>query len=285
MEIIKKISELQKISMDLRKQGKTIGLVPTMGYFHEGHLSLMKIAKEHSDVVMTSLFVNPTQFAPNEDFETYPRDLERDRKLAEKAGTDYLFNPEVGEMYPPDFGLEVHVKSVTEKFEGMVRPAHFNGVATVVAKLFNAAIPDIAVFGQKDYQQALVIKKLVSDLNFGIKIIVAPIVREDDGLAMSSRNKYIPGELREKADIIYRAMEEARAAIENGERQRKIINAIMHKELRSVPEIRIDYASSVDAEDLGEPAEFRPGQRIVLLMAVYLGKTRLIDNMVISIPK
>ncbi len=285
MKIIKKISELQKISDEFRKEGKTVGLVPTMGYFHEGHLSLMKIAREHSDVVMTSLFVNPTQFAPNEDFDAYPRDLDRDRKLAEESGTDFLFNPEVREMYPNDFGLEMHVKGVTEKFEGMMRPTHFNGVATVVAKLFNAAVPDIAVFGQKDYQQVLVIKKMVSDLNFGIKIIVAPIVREEDGLAMSSRNKYIPGDLREKADIIYRAMEEARAAVEKGERQRKIINAIMHKELRSVPEIRIDYASSVDAGDLGEPLEFSPGQRIVLLVAVYLGKTRLIDNTVITIPK
>jgi pantoate--beta-alanine ligase len=284
MEIIRTIAEMQNISSELILQGKKIVCVPTMGYFHQGHISLMKKAREYGDIVITTLFVNPTQFAPNEDFNSYPRDYDGDSKMAQAAGVDYLFFPTVSEMYPTGYDCKIHIGGITSKFEGATRPTHFDGVATVVTKLFNITKPHFAIFGQKDYQQVLVIRKLVQDLNLDVKIIVAPILRENDGLAMSSRNTYLMADLRKKAGILFQALEDARMSIENGERKRKMINAILHKNLRSVPEIKIDYACSVDADTLEEPDEFRPGDRIVLLLAVFLGKTRLIDNATITIP-
>jgi pantoate--beta-alanine ligase len=188
MRIISKDKEMQKVADELRKEGKIIGVVPTMGYLHEGHLSLIRLAKEKSDVVITTIFVNPLQFAPNEDYDRYPRDFERDVKLAQSAGCDIIFHPSVEEMYPQNFLTYVEVDKLTKVLEGEFRPTHFRGVTTVVAKLFNITKPHIAVFGQKDAQQALIIKQIVRDLNFDIEIIVAPIVREPDGLAMSSRN-------------------------------------------------------------------------------------------------
>ncbi len=283
MEVIEKIKDMQTISKELQKEGQKIGFVPTMGYFHKGHLSLMEIAKQYADKTVVSLFVNPTQFAPNEDLNKYPRDFERDRTLAENIGVDYLFYPNVEEMYPKNYNLTIVLGGITNKFEGIKRPTHFNGVATVVAKLFNIVLPDIAIFGQKDYQQSLVVRKLVKELNFPIKIIVAPTVREKDGLAMSSRNVYLSSEQRNVANILYLALEEAINAINDGEKNRKKINAIMHKKLREVKEIKIDYASAADAETLEEPENFYPGQHIVLLLACYLGKTRLIDNSLITI--
>jgi pantoate--beta-alanine ligase len=284
MLVIEKVAEMQEISTDLRKNGKVIAVVPTMGYFHEGHVSLMKKAKEFGDVVITTHFVNPTQFAPNEDFEKYPRDFNRDSKIAEQSGTDYLFYPEVKEMYPDGYSSLIAMGGVTKKFEGITRPNHFNGVATVVAKLFNATLPDFAVFGQKDYQQTLVIKQLVRDLNFPVKIIISPTLRQSDGLAMSSRNVYLSTKERTEASVLFNSLEKAREAILGGERKRKVINAIMHNSLRSVAAIKIDYASSARADDLDEPEEFVPGELIVLLMAVHLGKTRLIDNALVTLP-
>ena len=284
MKIIKSIKEMQDLTKSLKKENKKIALVPTMGYFHSGHTSLMSYARDLADIVITSLFVNPTQFAPNEDFDKYPRDFERDSKIAEENKTNFLFYPSVNEMYPTGFKTMINMQGITDKFEGEKRPAHFNGVSTIVAKLFNACLPDIAIFGQKDYQQTAVIRKLVRDLNFPIRIVIAPTKREDDGLAMSSRNVYLSQDHRKQAPILYQAMEEARQAIENGERRRKVINAYLHKKLRTAQDIRIDYASSANAETFEEPETFSDGQHIVLLLACYLGKTRLIDNSLISLP-
>lgn len=279
MKIIKTVKEMQEFSLEQKKQGKMIGFIPTMGYLHEGHLSLIKKSKDMTDVTIASIYVNPTQFAPNEDFTKYPRDFERDKSLAEDAGCDAIFFPSDKEMYPDGYETMVLVDSITKKFEGEKRPGHFDGVATVVTKLFNAVMPDFAFFGQKDYQQTLVIKKLVRDLLFPVSIVIVPTFRQSDGLAMSSRNVYLSTYERTRANIIYKTLLTAKEAILNGEKRRKIINAIMINSLRSEPLVRIDYASAADAGDLSEPEEFQIGQQIVLLIAIYLGKTRLIDNM------
>lgn len=284
MNIIQTVRQMQEISLEQKKQGKTIGFVPTMGYLHEGHLNLLRTAGEMTDTVVTSIYVNPTQFAPNEDFSKYPRDFERDSELASSVGCDYLFFPIDKEMYPDGFDTFISVGNITMKFEGEKRPGHFNGVATVVTKLFNAVMPTIAFFGQKDYQQTLVVRKLVKDLLMPISIVIVPTARQSDGLAMSSRNVYLSTYERTKADIIYRTLTTTKEAILNGEKKRKIINAIMINNLRSEPLVRIDYASAADAETLSEPEEFKKGQLVVLLIAVYLGKTRLIDNMLVTVP-
>lgn len=284
MKIISTISEMQSLSDSLKKENKKIACVPTMGSLHQGHLSLVKKAAQIADIVVTTLFVNPTQFGPNEDYSLYPRDIEKDAKLCQESGVDVLFCPEVLEMYPIGFNSNVQVNNVTEPFEGERRPGHFDGVALIVAKLFNAVRPHIAIFGQKDYQQTLVIKKMAKDLNFGIDIVIAPTVRASDGLALSSRNAYLSEIERSKAVILFQALEEAKTLIMNGCRERKVINATLHKTLRSVPEIKLDYASAASADELNEPDVFFPGELIVILIAVYLGKTRLIDNALVTIP-
>ncbi len=284
MNIIKTISIMQETSDKHRAEGKRIAVVPTMGYLHNGHASLITKAKEYADIIITTLFVNPKQFAPHEDFEKYPRDFDRDFQIAESFGSDYLFIPDVREMYPIGFASTITISDITEPYEGHFRPGHFDGVATVVAKLFNATKPHYAVFGQKDYQQSLLIQKLNRDFNFGIEIIISPTIRESDGLAMSSRNTYLSPQFRKKAGILFIALEEAKHAIERGETDRKMINAILHKTLRTVPEIKIDYASSALADSLIEPDRFLPGEKVVLLIACFLEKTRLIDNSVVIIP-
>lgn len=284
MKTIIKISDMQRLSRKLSKEGKTIAFVPTMGYLHEGHISLIKKASELADIVIISIFVNPTQFGPNEDFQTYPRDYERDSKIAGENGSDYIFYPDVKEMYPKYFNSSIKIKGITDKFEGASRPGHFDGVALIVTKLFNAVMPDYAVFGQKDYQQTLVIKQMSRDLNFNIKIVIAPTHREANGLAMSSRNKYLSDEDKKKAGLIFKALEEVRKEVEKGENKRKILNAIMIKTLKSIPDFIIDYCMSADALTLDEPDFFLPDQKVVLLIAVHLNKTRLIDNAVVTIP-
>jgi pantoate--beta-alanine ligase len=284
MVVVEKVKEMQKIIDSHRSEGKRIVCVPTMGYFHKGHLSLMELAREYGEIVVTTLFVNPTQFGPNEDFERYPRNFQRDFELAQSVGIDYLFAPTIEEMYPDNFYTKVIVGKFTDKFEGVKRPGHFDGVATVVTKLFNATKPDVAIFGQKDFQQALVIKQLVKELLFDIKIIVAPIVREADGLAMSSRNVYLSEEERKLAPRIYEALNLGIKAVQNGERRRKQINSIVLQHLRQFREFFIDYVAAVDSETLDEPEEFSPGQTVVILVAVYLGKTRLIDNVLVTVP-
>lgn len=275
---------MQQISDFHNRENKKIAVVPTMGYLHKGHLSLIEKANELADIVITTLFVNPTQFAPNEDFNKYPRDFDRDFELAKSANSHYLFMPDTLEIYPKGHSTAVVVTNVTEKFEGVFRPSHFQGVATIVAKLFNITKPQIAVFGQKDYQQTLVVKRLIEDLNFDIDLVIAPTLREHDGLAMSSRNSYLSPENRDKAGIIFRAIDEAKKVIAKGENDRKIINSTLHKILREVPEIKIDYASIALADTLEEPEFFFPGDKTVMLIACYLGKTRLIDNSLITFP-
>ena len=284
MVVVEKVKEMHKIIDSHRREGKRIVCVPTMGYFHKGHLSLMELAREYGEIVVTTLFVNPTQFGPNEDFERYPRNFQRDFELAQSVGIDYLFAPTIEEMYPDNFYTKVIVGKFTDKFEGVKRPGHFDGVATVVTKLFNATKPDVAIFGQKDFQQALVIKQLVKELLFDIKIIVAPIVREADGLAMSSRNVYLSEEERKLAPRIFEALNLGIKAVQNGERRRKQINSIVLQHLRQFREFFIDYVAAVDSETLDEPEEFSPGQTVVILVAVYLGKTRLIDNVLVTVP-
>jgi pantoate--beta-alanine ligase len=284
MKIINTVAEMQAFSIAQKVQGKKIAVVPTMGYLHNGHLSLIEEAKKRSDIVITTLFVNPTQFAPHEDLAKYPRDFESDCQKSESAGADILFYPNELEMYPIGFNSSIEIKGVTDKFEGIKRPTHFSGVATVVAKLFNCTLPDIAVFGQKDYQQTLVIKKLVRDLNFPIEIIISPTIREADGLAMSSRNTYLSKIEREVASTLFQALEEAKLEIGKGEKRRKIINSIMLKTIREKNLFQVDYVAAANADSFDEPDEFLSGDKIVLLLAVYLGKTRLIDNAVIQVP-
>ncbi len=284
MKIVNTVSEMQAIANNLKKSGKKIVCVPTMGYFHEGHLSLMRLAKNYGDIVITTLFVNPTQFGPNEDFNRYPRDFQRDSELANSVDVDFLFAPSVEEMYPDGYYTKVIVDKFTNIFEGKKRPGHFDGVATVVAKLFNATKPDVAIFGQKDFQQTFVVKQLIKDLLFDIKIVVAPIVRESDGLAMSSRNVYLSASERKIAPEIYKALSKAVDSIKDGVRDRKVINSIVIEYLRKFPQFYLDYVSAVNAENFDEPKEFKSGDNVVILVAVYLGTTRLIDNMIVTVP-
>lgn len=283
MRVITKVKEMQKVADELRKEGKIIGVVPTMGYLHEGHLSLIRIAKEKSDVVITTIFVNPLQFAPNEDYDKYPRDLERDVKLAQSAGCDIIFHPSVEEMYPENFLTYVEVEKLTKVLEGEFRPTHFRGVTTVVAKLFNITKPHIAVFGQKDAQQALIIKQMVRDLNFDIEIIVAPIVRESDGLAMSSRNVYLSESERKDATVLYQSLKLAEKLIEEGERNSGVIISKMEELIKSKPTAKIDYIAIVDPNTLEKVENLSEGKEYLIALAVRIGSTRLIDNTLVKI--
>jgi pantoate--beta-alanine ligase len=268
---------MQPLAEALRRQGKTIGFVPTMGFLHEGHLSLMRRARGECDLVVVSVFVNPAQFGPNEDFGRYPRDEEGDRIKCESAGADILFLPEVAEMYPEKPAVFVVVEGLSDVLEGAVRPNHFRGVATVVAKLFNIVKPHKAYFGQKDYQQCAVIKRMTQGLHLDVEIAALPTVREPDGLAMSSRNSYLNAEQRRAASIIHRALAAARRLIEAGRKDpaelKQAVREMLHQEHRLV----IDYVEVADSESL-EPL-VSAKDRMVLLVAVRLGSTRLIDNL------
>ncbi len=279
MEVYRTIAAIRAALQPLRTTGKKIGFVPTMGYLHEGHLSLVDIAKAHSDVVVMSIFVNPTQFGPNEDLERYPRDFARDEHLACERGTDFIFYPEVAEMYPEPFFTYVVTEKLSKVLCGVSRPTHFRGVTTVVAKLFNIIQPDVAVFGRKDAQQAIIIQQMVRDLNFPVKIILGPIVREPDGLAMSSRNVYLTPEERSQAPLIFQTLQEARQAVERGERNVATIRNLIETGIKRLPLARIDYIEIVDGENLQRVDEIHPGT--FAAVAVYLGKTRLIDNQVL----
>ncbi len=281
MFIVSTIKEMSEISEKLRRENKTIGFVPTMGALHAGHLSLCYKSIQLTDVTIASIFVNPTQFAPNEDFNKYPRNIEQDSILAEQHGIDYIFAPSPEEMYSENFSTNILVAGISGILEGEKRPGHFNGVALIVAKLFNIINPDCVFFGQKDYQQALVIKKMASELNFRVKIIVEPTVRLENGLAMSSRNIYLSETEKNNASIIYKAMLEAKLAVNNGLRERKKINNILVNKLSEVKGLKIDYAISALDDDLAEPDVFQENDKIVILVAAYVGNTRLIDNMLI----
>lgn len=284
LTVLTTIEDMRRYTADKKRQGHTVGLVPTMGYLHEGHASLIRLARDHADSVVTSVFVNPTQFAPNEDFSRYPRDLERDLVLAREAGADVVFAPTVAEMYPDGFATSVQVQSISLPFEGISRPTHFEGVATVVTKFFNIVGSDIAVFGRKDYQQCVVVRQFVRDLNIPVKIVIAPTVREVDGLAMSSRNIYLSPEARKSATILYRALQETRQCIESGETHRATLERVLAATINREPQAQIDYAAAADADTLAQPDNFAPGQQIVLLLAVRFGSTRLIDNTVVAVP-
>jgi pantoate--beta-alanine ligase len=258
----------------------TVGLVPTMGYLHEGHLSLVRRAKAECDCVVVSIFVNPTQFGANEDLSKYPRDLERDLSLLEPLGVDLVWNPTPEIMYPAGYQTWVEVEALTRPLEGAIRTSHFKGVTTVVAKLFNTVQPHKAYFGQKDAQQAAVIRQMVRDLNFPIEMIVCPTTREADGLAMSSRNKYLEGADRPAATILFRALSAAKSAYEGGERNAEKLRTVMKDTLASEPRAQPQYISCADYDTL-EELDVVKGKTL-LSMAVLFGKTRLIDNFVLG---
>ena len=283
MQIVSSVAAMQRLAKKWRQAGIKIGFVPTLGYLHDGHLSLVREARKRvgkSGKVVVSIYVNPTQFAPTEDLAKYPRDLKRDLKMCRAEGADLVFTPGDAEIYPGraegEYSTYVVEEKLSRSMEGAARPTHFRGVATVVAKLFNLVLPDVAVFGQKDFQQAAVIQRMVSDLNFPVQIIVAPTLRERDGLAMSSRNKYLDPEQRAQAVILFHALQAARAAV-----KKKSVSAVKLKKdlqefITAAPLGRLDYVEFFDPETLEPVAQVKPGTRMAL--AVYFGKTRLIDN-------
>jgi len=281
MELITTVSAMQSISRKSGAEGKSIGFVPTMGFLHEGHLSLIKIARRMSDIVVVSIFVNPTQFGPNEDLDRYPRDLERDKALCESCGADFLFFPPVEEMYVPDASVYVDESELSTGLCGASREGHFSGVLTVVAKLFNMVDPDVAVFGQKDAQQAAVIKRMVRDLNFPIEIVVAPIVREADGLAMSSRNTFLKPAERQQALWLNKSLLLAESMVEKGENERCAVESAMRSLLaENAPRVDLEYIAVVDSTSLTPQKTIGAGTLIAL--AARVGNTRLIDNIVLG---
>lgn len=281
MNIISTINEVREQIKEWKKQGLTVGLVPTMGYLHEGHKSLIDAAVKENDKVVVSVFVNPTQFAPGEDLETYPRDLDRDAALCQEAGAALVFHPEPSEMYHQNYSTYVDMRTLTQGLCGKTRPTHFSGVCTVVSKLFHIVQPDRAYFGQKDAQQLAVIKHMVEDLNFDIKIVGCPIIREEDGLAKSSRNTYLNEEERKQAVILNQALQKGKEQIENGERRSSQIKQMIIQIIETMPLAKIDYVEVVDFQTLESIEEIKG--EILVAVAVYIGKTRLIDNFIMKI--
>lgn len=280
MDILRSVADMRAWSRQVRRQNLRVGLVPTMGYLHEGHLSLVSAARALADRIAVSIFVNPIQFLPGEDFERYPRDFPRDEALCRGAGVDAVFYPAPAEMYPPGFSTHVEESVLSAGLCGASRPGHFRGVTTVVAKLFNIAQPDVAVFGQKDAQQSRVIRRMVRDLSMPVEVVVAPIVREPDGLAMSSRNKYLSGCLRQDALCLKQALDAAGRAFDAGERRASVLRDAMEAVIRKVPTAVIDYIAVVDDETL-EAIETLERPALAAL-AVRIGATRLIDNAVLK---
>jgi len=281
MRIITALSDMTEISARWKKDGRTVGLVPTMGYLHEGHLSLVRAAKRATQAVVVSLFVNPTQFGPNEDFARYPRDLARDAALLEREDVDVLFQPEAKDMYLDGAATFVEVHGLQDKLCGKSRPGHFRGVCTVVLKLFEIVRPTVAVFGQKDAQQAIIVRRMTRDLNLGVAIDVQAIVREPDGLAMSSRNAYLNPAERRAALVLSRSLAEAERSIAAGERRAGIIAAGIKDLVGREPLARIDYVEIVEPVNLDTVSEVTSGTLIAL--AVYFSKTRLIDNTIVRL--
>ncbi|HEY8347376.1 MAG TPA: pantoate--beta-alanine ligase [Symbiobacteriaceae bacterium] len=280
MEIICTIEEMRRWVRAEREKGATIGLVPTMGYLHEGHLSLVRRAREQCDRVVMSIFVNPLQFGPREDYDRYPRDLERDARLAREAGVDVIFHPSVEEMYPRPNLTYVTVERLSETLCGQSRPGHFRGVATVVSKLFHIVQPDRAYFGQKDIQQLRVIEQMVEDLNFPVVVEGCPIVREPDGLAMSSRNVYLSPSERQQAPVIYASLRRAQQAYAAGERDAEKLLSLVREGISQAPDARIDYIRLVDRYTLDDVQ--RVDGPAILAVAVWFGSARLIDNIILG---
>lgn len=281
MKIFTKISEIRSEVNLRRAEGKSIGLIPTMGFLHEGHLSLVRESLRKTDCAIVSIFVNPAQFGPDEDFKQYPRDLERDVDILEKEGVEIVFLPDLEDMYPENYRTYVEVHDLQDKLCGRSRPGHFRGVCTVVLKLFQIVKPDIAFFGQKDAQQALILKKMVRDLNLRVDIDVLPIVREADGLALSSRNIYLSTEERNAALCLIKSLKKAEKMIDEGGRESGRIIQAMREVINLEPLARIDYVEIVDLDNLN-PLDKIEGEALVAL-AVFIGKTRLIDNMIVNL--
>ena len=279
MQIVTTVTGMRSLADTLRREGKRIGFVPTMGFLHEGHLLLMGRARQENDIVVASIFVNPTQFGPNEDLDRYPRDAEGDRKKCESAGVDILFTPLAAEMYPDKPSVFVCVEVISDILEGAIRPGHFRGVATVLAKLFHIVTPHRAYFGQKDFQQCAVIKRMVIGLNLDVEVIVLPTVREADGLAMSSRNSYLDPGQRQKATCLFRALRLGEELITSGVREPEKIRQKMRAVLMQEKGIEIDYVEVADPDRLAPLERLEGG--IVLLIAVRLGGIRLIDNLLL----
>ncbi|HST54250.1 MAG TPA: pantoate--beta-alanine ligase [Pyrinomonadaceae bacterium] len=282
MEIINRRQRMASVARKLRREDKTIGLVPTMGALHEGHLSLVREARRMCDVVVVSVFVNPTQFGPTEDFKRYPRDLTGDTTKLTDYSVDYIFAPPAEEIYPKNFATYVNVEGLSETMEGAARPGHFRGVATVVTVLFNTVRPDFAFFGQKDAQQALVVRRLVRDLAFDIEVVVLPTVREQTGLALSSRNSYLDDGQRKAATILYRALSQAREVYNEGERSTKKLAETVRAQFDTEPRARLEYVGVVDAETMEKYDRIPEDRAVLIALAAQVGATRLIDNIVIQ---
>ena len=280
MLILTSAAEVTAVSKEAHRAGKRVGFVPTMGALHEGHLSLVRTARAQSDVVIASVFVNPKQFGPNEDFSRYPRDPERDSAMLAAEKTDYLFLPSVEEMYPPGETTWVTVEGITDKLDGRSRPGHFRGVTTVVAKLFNIVQPDFAFFGQKDAAQVAIVSKMVRDLNFDARIVVCPIVREADGLAMSSRNAYLTPEQRKRATVLSRALMRVQSLVDRGEASSARLMVAGTQVMAEEPAVKLEYFEIVDRETLDPVSDVSRGALIAVAASV--GTTRLIDNIVVS---
>jgi pantoate--beta-alanine ligase len=283
MEVAETIESIRKLVKAARTKGKTIGFVPTMGALHIGHISLIEAAARQSDFVVVSIFVNPTQFGPGEDFEKYPRPLDADLEICKKHGVDAVFTPTPGEMYPGKKLTWVNVEKLTEPLCGQSRPGHFRGVTTVCAKLFNIVMPDIAFFGQKDAQQAIVIKRMVADLNMPLEIVVCPTIREPDGLAISSRNQYLTEQQKKDASLIYKSLQKCREMIESGVTDTKQIIEQMRRILNQIPSAKVEYVSIVDAETLENINKV--AGKVLAAVAVRIGDTRLIDNILLDVSK
>ena len=280
MKVVGTIKEVRELVKEWKRNGESVGFVPTMGYLHEGHGSLITKARENNDKVVVSIFVNPLQFGPSEDLESYPRDLEKDSKFCESLGADLIFHPEPEEMYHDDFSSYVDMSVLTEELCGLSRPVHFRGVCTVVSKLFNIVQPDNAYFGEKDAQQLAIIKHMVQDLNMDVNVVGCPIVREEDGLAKSSRNTYLSTEERQAALILSKTIELAKKLIAEGEKDADVVVTKMKANIETEPMAKIDYVKAVNGLTMQQQKEIKAP--MLIAMAVYIGKTRLIDNAIIS---
>ena len=279
MEIISSCEKMQELAKTWQKEGFVVGLVPTMGYLHEGHLSLAQAARKKCDIVVMSIFVNPTQFGPNEDFAVYPRDLAHDTKLAQSVGVDYIFHPQAEDMYPEHYSTYVQVEGLTETLCGKARPGHFRGVTTVVSKLFHLVLPQMAFFGQKDGQQVAVVERMVKDLNFPVTIVRVPIQRQSDGLALSSRNIYLSEEEKKQATVLSRSLRMAQKAAQNGEKNAAALKELIYQEISRQDLAKIEYVEIVDAVTMQPVTELK--EQVMIALAVRFGKTRLIDNIMI----
>jgi pantoate--beta-alanine ligase len=281
MKIINSISQMQALSQRLKRQNKTIGFVPTMGYFHEGHLSLMRKARMENDFLVVSIFVNPTQFGPKEDFSRYPRDLKHDKKLAKRENVDCIFYPKAEDIYPLGYKTHVYVEDLSQRLCGISRPHHFKGVTTIVAKLLNIVGPDVVYFGQKDAQQAIIIERMIKDLNFPLKIKVLPTVREKDGLAMSSRNKYLSPRERKEALVLSASLGKARSLLKKGERNPTRLKRAIARMINSKKTAKLEYIEIVDTNDLKPLKEIKG--KVLIAIACRFGKARLIDNIMVNV--